>query len=107
MTIAVLYCDPQGVYAGLPGLDLWGEERDARLYSGPYPVIAHPLCSRWGRYAEWYGQKKGDDAGCFAAALASVRRWGGVIEHPAGSAAWSAFRLPLPAIGGGLAWIAV
>lgn len=107
--IAALYVDPRGAYAGLPSVDLWDEKRDARLYAGPYPVVAHPPCQRWGRF--WHGSTRkphqftlGDDGGCFAAALASVRQWGGVLEHPADSHAWSAFDLNRPARGGG--WIA-
>ncbi len=45
----------------------------------------------------------GDDGGCFASALASVRRWGGVLEHPAGSAAWALHGLTKPPRGGG--WV--
>ena len=40
----------------------------------------------------------GDDAGCFASALASVRRWGGVLEHPEASHAWRRFGLVAPRI---------
>ena len=43
-----------------------------------------------------YGHKIGDDGGCFAAALDAVRRWGGVLEHPALTLAWKAFGLPRP-----------
>jgi hypothetical protein len=105
--IAALFVDPRGCYAGLDGVDLWDEERDARLYPGPYPVVAHPPCSRWCRLAglveaRW-GHKKGDDGGCFAAALAAVRRWGGVLEHPAYSDAWRAHDLLHPPTGGG--WV--
>ena len=38
----------------------------------------------------------GDDGGCFAAALEAVRRWGGVLEHPAHSKLWDALDLPKP-----------
>lgn len=98
--IAALFVQRNGVYFGLPDVDPWDEERDARLYAGPHPVVAHPPCSRWCRLAglveaRW-GHKRGEDGGCFAAALASVRRWGGVLEHPAYSDAWSAFGLPEP-----------
>lgn len=46
---------------------------------------------------------KGDDGGCFAAALAYVRTWGGVIEHPEASAAWAAHGLFAPPRSGG--WV--
>lgn len=103
--IAALYVETNGVYFGLPDVDPWDEKRDAQLYDGPWPVVAHPPCSRWCRLAglvqaRW-GHRKGDDGGCFAAALAAVRRWGGVIEHPAYSDAWAAFDLPVPLRGGG------
>lgn len=106
--IAALFVATEGVYFGLPDVDPWDEKRDARLYPGPHPVVAHPPCERWGRY--WSGgpsakvrRKKGDDGGCFAAALEAVRRWGGVLEHPEASAAWKAFGLNTPAKWGG--WI--
>jgi hypothetical protein len=47
-----------------------------------------------------HGYKRGDDGGCFAAALTAVRRWGGVLEHPAYSDAFAHFGLPLPKPGG-------
>lgn len=103
-TVAVLYADPKGVYASLPGVDLWDEARDARLYAGPYPVVAHPPCQRWCALmpvlrARW-GYQIGDDGGCFASALAAVRRFGGVLEHPAQSFAWARFDLHRPTPGG-------
>lgn len=98
--IAALFVEQRGCYADLEGVEIWDEDRDARGYAGPHPVVAHPPCSRWCRLAglveaRW-GHKKGDDDGCFAAALAAVRRYGGVLEHPAYSDAWRAFDLPRP-----------
>ena len=103
--IAALYVAKGGAYWNLEGVDPWDEARDARLYAGPWPVVAHPPCSRWCRLAglveaRW-GHKRGDDGGTFAAALASVRRFGGVLEHPAYSDAWAAHDLPAPPTGGG------
>ncbi len=107
--IAALYVESGGCYFGIEGVDPWPENRDARLYDGPWPVVAHPDCKRWGRF--WHGStrkphqyKLGDDDGCFAAALASVRRWGGVLVHPEGSRAWRAFDLKAPPRSG--AWVA-
>lgn len=106
-TVAALYVMPDGPYAGLPDVEVWDEARDARCYDGPHVVVvAHPPCQRWGRY--WFGgpsarvrKTLGDDGGCFAAALASVRRWGGVLEHPEASHAWGTHGLPAPAKSGG------
>lgn len=104
--IAALYVQTDGVYADIPDVELWDEARDARLYDGPHPVVAHPPCQRWGRF--WHGSPrkpfqyaKGDDGGCFAAALVAVRRWGGVLEHPRDSLAWAAHGLTAPPRTGG------
>lgn len=106
--IAALYVESAGAYFGVPGVDPWDEARDARKYVGPFPVVAHPPCQRWGRF--WHGSTRkphqftlGADDGCFAAALGSVRAHGGVIEHPCDSHAWAAFNLNRPPRDGG--WI--
>lgn len=107
--IAALFVATDGCYFGLPDVEPWDAARDARTYTGPHPVVAHPPCERWGRYYDggpgWKGPRhaKGTDGGCFASALVSVRRWGGVLEHPEGSAAWSEFGLLAPPRHGG--WV--
>lgn len=106
--IAALFVAADGPYAGLPDVEVWDVSREARIYPGPYRVVAHPPCERWGRY--WGGgpsarvkRLKGDDGGCFLAALEAVRRFGGVLEHPAASSAWEAFGLKKPPRAGG--WV--
>jgi hypothetical protein len=110
--IAALYVAKGGCYFGLPDADPWDEARDARLYAGPWPVVAHPPCQRWSKF--WFGSTykvahgtprltKGDDGGCFKAALDAVRTYGGVLEHPAHSHAWRAFNLIAPPDAGG--WV--
>lgn len=133
MTVAALYIDPRGPYpalsreyAALPlsatfggnsgvTIDCWDASRDARLYDGPHPIVAHPPCKYWGRLrhlakgcdlcaagfpkkqSTHYGtQSLGmipnttcrDDRDCAPRAVEQVRRWGGVLEHPAGSLLW-------------------
>lgn len=104
--IAALFVATDGCYFGLPRVDPWDVMRDARDYRGPHSVVAHPPCERWGRY--WSGgpsvkirRRLGDDGGCFASALASIRKWGGVIEHPEASHAFRAFGLLIPPKTGG------
>ena len=110
--IAALFVKTGGVYFGIPGVDPYDEVRDARKYQGNDPVVAHPPCQRWGKF--WAGQplwiartgerkKKGDDGGCFAAALTVVRKNGGILEHPWGSHAWPHFGIKVPPRSGG--WI--
>jgi hypothetical protein len=108
MTIAALYVETGGSYFDLPDVDPWDEARDARLYAGPHPVVAHPPCQRWGamaivNYARWGGEhnRPGNDGGCFAAALGAVRAWGGVLEHPAKSRAFEAHGITKPS---GIGW---
>jgi hypothetical protein len=106
--IAALYVITDGHYYGLEGVDPWDIHRNALLYAGPWPVICHPPCERWGRF--WGGAPKdphrflkGDDGGCFASALAAVRKWKGVLEHPATTAAWEWFGIAKPPKTGG--WV--
>lgn len=106
--IAALFVETGGCYFGLPDVEPWDEFSDARFYQGPHKVVAHPPCQRWGRF--WHGStrkphqfKLGDDGGCFAAALAAVQCFGGVLEHPAHSHAWKAFDLQAPPKSGG--WV--
>lgn len=108
--VAALYVQTGGSYYSLEGVTPFDEGADARMYGGPWPVVAHPPCQRWGKL--WAGQplwikrtgerkRKGDDAGCFKCALFDVRRWGGVLEHPWGSHAWAHFGLAKPPRHGG------
>lgn len=106
--IAALFVERDGIYFGRDDIDPWDEQRDAREYDGPHPVLAHPPCARWGRY--WSGgpsakvkRKKGDDDGCFDAAFRAVCRFGGVLEHPEASHAWRQYNIVSPPRGGG--WI--
>lgn len=98
--VAALYVQTGGCYYGLPGVDPWAAERDARLYAGPWPVVAHPPCSVWSfmapiNAARW-GSPIDDDGGLFASALEAVRTWGGVLEHPCATRAFAAHGLPAP-----------
>lgn len=91
--IAALYVDELGPYMRMAGVDPWGITRDARRYKGPYPIVAHPDCGPWGKLRHLY---RGNGHDCAPRAVAQVRRWGGVLEHPAHSRLWAHAGLPLP-----------
>lgn len=54
-------------------------------------------------FARWGGEhnRPGNDQGCFSAALRSVIRCGGVLEHPAKSKAFAAYGITAPK---GIGW---
>ena len=108
MKAAALFVQGDGCYSGLPHVDAWPIDRDARKYLGPLPVVAHPPCQLWGamanvNYARWGGEhnRPGNDEGCFSSALRSVVQFGGVLEHPAKTRAFSAHGIPKPV---GIGW---
>jgi hypothetical protein len=90
--VAALYVDPRGPYFGRPDVDPWDEARDARLYNGPWPVVAHPPCGPWTAYAHLCKQ----DPNLARQAVSQVRMYGGVLEHPAKSRLWDEAYLNLP-----------
>lgn len=102
-TVAALFVRVDSVYKTMPGVDAWDLERDAMTYRGGAPVVAHPPCTRWsminGVVLSRYPHKAeefawGNDGGTFAFALDTVRRCGGVLEHPAGTRAFAHYGLP-------------
>ena len=101
--VAVLFARADSIYKAIPGTDVWDIERDARRWPGGAPVVAHPPCARWskmnGVVLSRYPHKAdefawGNDGGLFEFALTQVRRWGGVLEHPADSRAFGHYGLP-------------
>jgi len=107
--VAALFVEARGPYFGITGVKPFGFDADARGYMGPWPVVAHPPCARWGSYSNAQGRQTGDDNSCFVCALDAVWRWGGVLEHPAKSKAWVKYGLQKPSPRGwtaaGGAWV--
>jgi hypothetical protein len=91
--VAVLYVDPRGPYPKMLGVECWDEQRDARLYSGPGPVVAHPPCGPWGRLRHL---SRKDDPALALRAVEQVRAHGGILEHPQHSRLFAHCKLPLP-----------
>lgn len=90
--VCALFCRSDSVYRELL-FDVWDAERDARQYPGPWPVVAHPPCRGWGSLRHFAKPDPGELELAFYA-IDSVRRWGGVLEHPHGSSLWPVAGLP-------------
>jgi hypothetical protein len=96
MIVAALYIDPRGPYPKLPLVDCWDAARDARLYAGPWPVVAHPPCGPWSKLRHLY---RGNEHDCAPLAVEQVRAFGGVLEHPRDSRLVAHCALPRPGDG--------
>lgn len=93
--VAVLFARADSVYKGLPDCEVWDEGRDARLWQGGCPVVAHPPCRGWGRLRTFAKVRPGE-LDLARMAVAAVREWGGVLEHPEASSLWADQGLPRP-----------
>ncbi len=93
--ITVLFAQRHSIYKGIPGLDVWDEDRDARKWAGGRSIIAHPPCAQWSRLKAF--ARKDDWMKSHAPwSVNQVRRWGGVLEHPSESELWDFCQLPKP-----------
>ena len=93
--VAVLFARQDSIYKELPNCDVWDIERDARNWTGGCPIVAHPPCRAWGRLRT-FAKPRPDEKDLARWAVAQIRRWGGVLEHPAGSTLWADQSLPYP-----------
>ncbi len=94
-TVAVLFARADSNYKVLPGTDVWDAERDALRWPGGAPVIAHPPCRAWGQLRALANPRPGEKELALWA-VEQVRKYGGVLEHPAKSTLWPVVGLPKP-----------
>lgn len=91
--IAALFCRADSIYKTMPWVDVWDADRNALTWPGGAPVVAHPPCRTWGTLAHLFEHPPGErDLAPWA--VEQVRRWGGVLEHPAKSRLWPELGLP-------------
>jgi hypothetical protein len=88
--VAALWVREDTVYRTL-GLDVWPASRNARLFHGPGPIIAHPPCGPWGKFA-WNCKYQEKKDGMIAMLL--VHKFGGVVEQPSSSSLFREYGCP-------------
>jgi hypothetical protein len=92
--VSVLFVAKNSVYKTL-GVDCWDEERDAMLWPGGNPVVAHPPCRLFSQLKHMSTAPESEKHLAYRA-VACVRKYGGVLEHPAMSTLWKEAALPKP-----------
>lgn len=93
--VAVLFARADSNYKTMPECDVWDAERDARKWPGGDPVVAHPPCRAWGQLRA-LANPRPDEKALALFAVAQVRTFGGVLEHPKNSTLWPVAGLPAP-----------
>lgn len=94
ITVAALFVRPDSIYKSMQDVDCWDIARDARKWPGGCPVVAHPPCRAWGQFS-MFAKPREDEKELAPWAVDQVRKWGGVLEHPANSRLWPACGLPV------------
>lgn len=93
--VAALFVRKDSIYRLIPGVDCWDIDRDARSWPGGSPVVAHPPCRAWGQL-RFFARPRADEKELAVWAVGQVRKYGGVLEHPARSTLWPVVGLPEP-----------
>lgn len=91
--VRALFVRARSHYVGLLGAEsCWDVVRDALTAPDGEPVVVHPPCRAWGQLRGMAKPRQGErDLAIWA--MWKVRRCGGVLEHPRGSALWREFGL--------------
>ena len=92
--VAALFVRANSIYKSMPAVDAWDAERDARAWPGGVPVVAHPPCRSWGTLRH-LAKPRPDEKELAVWAVAQVRKFGGVLEHPKRSTLWPHCGLPV------------
>jgi hypothetical protein len=92
--ISVLFCAKNSVYKSL-GVDCWDEERDALCWPGGNLGIFHPPCRLFCQLRHFSTAPSAEKQLAYWS-VDQVRKWGGILEHPALSRLWHDCDLPPP-----------
>ena len=96
-SVQVLFTQVKSTYLNL-GCDCYDLQRNALSIKSKQPAIYHPPCRAWSRMRAFANVPVGER---FLAiwSISRVRRYGGIVEQPAGSNLWKFMNLPLPGSG--------
>lgn len=104
--IAVLCAATNSIYHTLEDVDVYDSKRDARTFTGGVPVVTHPPCRAWSAYCAHQAKPEPGEKDLGLWCCEQLKRWGGVLEHPAHSRLFEAAGLPEPLSFQGDLWTA-
>lgn len=93
--IPVLFCQEGSIYKSFPVCDVWDATRNALNFDEPRPIIAHPPCHLFSRMRGLSTAPESEKELAYFA-LDHIRKYGGILEHPAHSTLWKEKSLPKP-----------
>lgn len=96
--VPVLFVAYSSNYKNDLRFDCYDIERNALTIKNTLPAIYHPPCRTWGRLYKLANWCPGEHLLAVWSIL-RVWRYGGVLEHPAGSKLWRLMGLPIPGSG--------
>lgn len=94
--IAVLCCARNSVYKSMDGVDCYDIDRDCRTFPGGMPIVGHPPCRSWSAYCAHQAKPLPGEKELGPWCVEQLRKWGGVLEHPAHSRLFTTCGLPMP-----------
>ena len=91
----ILFARADSIYKQLPGTDVWDADRNALNCDNTEPGVYHPPCRAWGAFAMFANPRPGERELAIWSVW-KIRKYGGVLEHPAASKLWPEMGLPRP-----------
>ena len=92
MSYAALFCRRDSDYKLRDHWDVYDADRNALTYAGNGPVVCHPPCRFWGQLSHMAGRSGNmtpeqieAEKGLATWSIETIRKVGGVLEHPSGS----------------------
>jgi hypothetical protein len=92
--ISILFAAKDSIYKTIPDLDVWDEDRDALKWLGGNPGVFHPPCRLWSKWMGHLAKAPLSEMELARWSVEQVKKWGGILEHPAESKLFKEMNLP-------------
>ena len=97
--VSVLCAARNSMYHTIPAVVVYDKRRDARIFPGGTPIVAHPPCRSWSAFTKHLAKPEPGEKELGLWCCDQLRAWGGILEQPAHSGLFAAAGLPMPGQG--------